>query len=213
MEETFLDVLIVGAGFSGLYLLQKLRKLGFKVKIYEAGTGIGGTWYWNRYPGARVDSDFSFYQFSEENIWKDFEWSERFPGQQELEKYFEHVDNKLNLSKDIQFSARVTSAEFNSSRNQWLIKINGSSEIAIWTNTLILCTGFSDRRYTPPFKGIDNFKGETIHTSLWPKNSLNIAAKRVAVIGTGASGVQVMILFIEPFYFIITIWGILSNLH
>lgn len=187
-----LDVLIVGAGFSGLHMLQKLRKLGFKVKINEAGSAMGGVWHWNCYPGARVDSDFPFYQFSEEDLWKDFEWTERFPGQKELERYFQHVDNKLDLSKDINFNARVTSAEFNSSSNQWLIKANGSDVITAQANFLILCTGFADRRHTPSFKGIENFKGATIHSSLWPKNGADVAGKRVAVIGTGASGVQII---------------------
>lgn len=187
-----LDVVIVGAGFSGLHLLQKLRKLGFKVKINEAGSGMGGVWYWNCYPGARVDSDFPFYQFTQDGIWKDFQWTERFPGQKELQKYFEHVDNKLDLSKDINFNARVTSAEFNSSTNQWFIKINGSDEISAQANFLILCTGFAACRYTPTFKGIDKFQGTTIHSSLWPKNGIDVAGKRVAVIGTGASGVQVI---------------------
>lgn len=148
--------------------------------------------YWNRYPGARVDSDFPFYQYSQDNIWKDFKWSERFPGQAELERYFKHVDDHLNLSKDIQFNTRVTSAQYDSSSNQWLIKTNGSDEITTRANFLILCTGFSDRRYTPPFKGITNFKGTAIHTSLWPKNGIDVVGKRVAVIGTGSSGVQVI---------------------
>lgn len=192
VEEKFLDILIVGAGFSGLHTLQKLRKEGFQVNIYEAGSGIGGTWYWNRYPGARVDSDFSIYQYTQDNIWKDFEWTERFPGQQEIERYFKHVDNKLNLSKDIQFNTRVISAEFKRSRNKWLVKTNASDEVLTWANTLILCTGFADKRYTPPFRGVDSFKGTICHTSLWPKSGINVRGKRVAVIGTGASGVQVI---------------------
>jgi len=192
VQEKSLDVLVVGAGFSGLHMLQKLRKLGFKVKIYESGTDIGGTWYWNRYPGARVDSDFPFYQFSQDDIWKGFEWTERFPCQQEIVNYFKHVDNKLHLSKDIEFNKRVTSAEFNDSRNQWVIKTNNSDEIATYANALVLCVGFSDRRYTPHFVGSDKFKGTTIHTAMWPKNGLDIVGKRVAVVGTGDSGVQVI---------------------
>lgn len=184
-----LDALIAGAGFSGLHLLQKLRELKFNVKICEAGTGIGGTWYWNRYPGARVDSECSNYQFSQFDV-QDFTWTERFPGQPELERYFKHVDSKLNLSKDIRFETRVTSAEFNGSTNQWNIKVNNSEEVSIKASFLLLCVGSFDHRYTPPFKGIDKFKGISLHTGVWPKNGIDVSGKRVAVIGTGASGVQ-----------------------
>lgn len=192
VEGEQLDVLIVGAGFSGLHLLQKLRKLNFNVKIYEAGTGIGGTWYWNCYPGARVDSDFPFYQFTQDDIWKGFEWTERFPGQRELQKYFKHVDTKLELSKDIEFGVRVTSAVFDGPTNQWFVRTNNSNKLSARTKFLVLCTGFAECRYTPLFKGVNSFKGTTLHTSLWPKSGLDVAGKRVAVIGTGASGVQVI---------------------
>lgn len=185
-----IDVLIVGAGFSGLHLLQKLRKLGFTVKIYERGSDIGGTWYWNRYPGVRVDSDCTFYQYSQDEIWKGFDWTERFPAQQELERYFKHVDDKLNLRKDIHFNTTVTSAEFCPTRNQWFVKTSADGNTT-WANTFILCTGAADYRYTPSFQGLDKFKGVTCHTRLWPKD-LNVKGKRVAVIGTGASGIQVI---------------------
>ncbi|KAJ6647438.1 Baeyer-Villiger monooxygenase [Pseudolycoriella hygida] len=185
-----LDVLVVGAGFSGLHFLQKLRKLNFNVKICEATSGIGGTWYIHRYPGARVDSDFPFYQFTQDDIWKGFQWTERFPGQQELEQYFEHVDRKLNLKKDIMFNTRVTSAQFCSSTNQWLVKTNNSEEITVRAKFIMLCVGFADRKYTPKFKGVDEFKGIVLHTSVWPKSDIDVVGKRVAVIGTGASGVQ-----------------------
>ncbi|XP_037044872.1 baeyer-Villiger monooxygenase-like [Bradysia coprophila] len=187
-----LDVLIVGAGFAGLHLLNKLRKLNFKVKVYEAGSEIGGVWYWNCYPGARVDSDFPFYQFSEGDIYKDFEWTERFPGREELTRYFKHVDRKLNLSKDIKFDAQVTSAEFNGQTNQWLVKVNDSDQPVANATFLLLCTGALDRNYTPPFKGVDKFRGMTLHTRQWPRDGVDVAGKRVAVIGTGSSGVQVI---------------------
>lgn len=146
------------------------------------------------YPGARVDSDFPFYQFTQDDIWKDFagEWTERFPGQGELAKYFDYVDKKLGLSKDITFDARVTSAEFSGSTNEWLVKINNSNEISARAKFIILCTGFAECRHTPSFNGLNNFKGITVHTSLWPKNGIDVVGKRVAVIGTGASGVQVI---------------------
>lgn len=186
------DVLIVGAGFAGLHMLQKLRKLNFKVKVYEAGSDIGGVWHWNCYPGARVDSDFPFYQFTQDDIYKDFEWTERFPGQAELTRYFKHVDNKLNLSKDIKFNTRVTSAEFDGRTNQWIVKINNNDAIVANAKFLMLCTGSFDRNYTPPFKGVDKFRGKTVHTSHWPRDGVDVTGKRVSVIGTGSSGVQVI---------------------
>ncbi|KAJ6638612.1 Baeyer-Villiger monooxygenase, partial [Pseudolycoriella hygida] len=164
MEGT-LDALIVGAGFAGLYVLYKLRNEGLNVKIFEGGSGIGGTWFRNRYPGARTDSANVFYQFMEDGIWQSFNWNEKFAGQKELLSYFNHVDQMLQLSKDIQFNTKVKSAEFHK-----------SCEI----------------RYTPPFKGLTDFRGDVYHTSLWPESEVNFKGKRVAVIGTGASGVQVI---------------------
>ncbi|KAG4079646.1 hypothetical protein HA402_010426 [Bradysia odoriphaga] len=190
MEGDKLDVLIVGAGFSGLHLLQKLRKLNFNANIYEAGKGIGGTWYWNRYTGARVDSDFPFYQFTQDDIWKDFKFTERFPARAELIKYFNYVDEKLDLNRHIKFDARVTSAKYDGS--EWLVEINNNKANVTRAKFIILCTGFAECRHTPSFKGLDTFKGVTVHTSLWPESGIDVAGKRVAVIGTGASGVQVI---------------------
>lgn len=191
MENT-LDALIVGAGFSGLYVLQNLRKEGLKAKIYEGGSGIGGTWFCNRYPGARTDSATQFYQFMQDDMWQQFEWKERFAGQKELLAYFQCVDQTRSLSKDIQFNTKVTSARFDQSRSQWLIKTDNKNVMDTWANHLILCTGFAERRYTPSFKGLGNFKGDMYHTSLWPENEVSLKGKRVAVIGTGASAVQVI---------------------
>lgn len=190
--ENTIDVLIVGAGFSGLFVMHKLRKEGFNVKIYEKGSGIGGTWFWNRYPGARTDSSNVFYQFMQDELWQGFEWQERFADQKQILAYFKHVDQKLCLSKNIQFDTKVISAEFNKARGQWCIISDKDNESCTWASHLILCTGFAERRYTPPFKGYNNFGGEIYHTSLWPENGVNLAGKRVAVVGTGASGVQVI---------------------
>ncbi len=191
--ENTLDALIVGAGFSGLYVLNKLRKEGFNVKIYESGSGIGGTWYWNRYPGARTDSEIMYYQFMQDGLWEGFQWQERFAGQEQLLEYFSHVDQKLGLSKDIHLNTKVVSAEFNKSLGKWFIKSDDDGkELHTWASHLVLCTGFAEKRYTPPFRGLDNFSGEIYHTSLWPQSEVNFKGKRVAVIGTGASGVQVI---------------------
>jgi phytoene dehydrogenase-like protein len=115
-----LDVLVVGAGFAGLYQLDHLRKLGYKVKVFEAGSDIGGIWYWNCYPGARVDTYGPLYQFSSDELWRDWNYSELYPSWEELRAYFHHIDKKLGLSRDIRFDTRVTAAEFDTDRDQWV---------------------------------------------------------------------------------------------
>ncbi|KAG5351795.1 Cyclopentanone 1,2-monooxygenase [Termitomyces sp. T112] len=185
-----LDVLVVGAGFSGVYQLHKLRKAGFSVKLFEAGSGLGGVWYWNCYPGLRVDSDFSIYQFSLEEIWRDWNWTEKYPSRQELIAYFNYVDKKLDLSRDISFNTRVTSASFDTITNRWSV----FTETGATANPhfLILCTGFATKPLFPDIPGLNTFQGAMHHTSLWPQAGLDIAGKRIGVIGTGASGVQVI---------------------
>jgi cation diffusion facilitator CzcD-associated flavoprotein CzcO len=182
------EALVVGAGFCGLHILNKLRQNNFKVKLWEAGSGMGGTWYWNRYPGARVDSDSQIYQFTQDEV-QGYPWPERFPDHNELRKYFAWVDSKLNFSKDIQFNTRVASAQFDDGRNQWLVTSEGGE--SVWARHLIMSTGSTTKRYTPEFKGLDTFKGQAYHTNRWPED-IDFNGKRVAVIGTGASGVQVI---------------------
>lgn len=152
VEHRPLDALIVGAGFSGCHTLWKLRNLGFTVKIYEGGGDLGGTWWWNRYPGARVDSETPIYQLSEaKEAWSDFEWRERFPGREELMRYFHHLDQKLELSKDILYNTFVTEADFHDDLNLWEVKTN--TGLKTWARHLITCTGFASKRYfktTPP---------------------------------------------------------------
>lgn len=148
-EKEPLDALIVGAGFSGIHTLAKLRRFGFKAKIYEAGSDLGGTWFWNRYPGARVDSETPIYQLSEEfsEVWKDFEWKERFPGREELQRYFHHADKKLGLSQDISYNTRVVEGKFHEGKNLWEITTDNPEEKGVWARHFILCTGFASRRY------------------------------------------------------------------
>lgn len=189
-EHRYLDVLIVGAGFSGVYQLHKLRKAGFIVKLFEAGSGIGGIWHWNRYPGARVDSDFSIYQFSLEELWKDWNWKEKFPGQQEIIEYFNYVDKKLDLSRDISFGTRVTSSSFDQDINRW--SVNTDTGVTVNPRFLVLCTGFAAKPLFPDIPGLNTFKGVLYHTSSWPETGFYMTGKRVGVIGTGASGVQVI---------------------
>ena len=185
-----LDVLVVGAGYSGCYQLYRLRQKGFKVKLYDAGAELGGIWYWNCYPGARVDSDVPNYEFSMEEVWEDWTWSERFPGWKELRAYFRHVDKKLGLSKDVRFNTRVSAAEFDEEHHLWHVVCEDGHQVA--TKLIVACLGFASKAYIPDIRGLDRFRGECHHTARWPQEGLDFAGNRVGVIGTGASGVQVV---------------------
>ncbi|XP_035707747.1 baeyer-Villiger monooxygenase-like [Folsomia candida] len=185
-----LDSVIIGAGFAGLHTLWKLKELGFSTKILEMGPDVGGTWYWNRYPGARVDSDMPMYQLPVEKVWSSFEWSERFPKRDEILSYFHHFVETLDLKKDIEFNSHVVSATFDESRHLWEVKTStGNTTLA---THLILCIGFSARKYTPNFPGLDKFKGQIYHSADWPENPVDFKGKHVSVVGTGASGVQII---------------------
>jgi cyclohexanone monooxygenase len=203
-----LDVLEVGAGFAGLYQLHHLRRLGYNVKVFEAGSDIGGIWYWNCYPGARVDSYGPLYQFSSEELWRDWNYSELwrdwnyselwrdwnyselYPSWDKLRAYFRHVDIKLGLSRDIRFNTRVTGAEFDTDRDQWVVQASDGSVTR--ARFFVLCTGLSAKPYIPAIAGLKDFRGICRHTSLWPQEGVDFKGKRVGVIGTGASGVQVI---------------------
>jgi len=184
------DIIIVGAGFNGLYQLYHLRKQGFSVVLLDAGADLGGTWHWNCYPGARVDSNVPNYEYSMEELWRDWNWTERFPAWDELRRYFHYVDEKLDLSKDIQFKTRVTAAHFDTSHDQWNIATEPGAKFT--ARYFILCTGFASKAYSPDISGMEKFRGERLHTAHWPQDGLGFAGKRVGVIGTGASGVQVI---------------------
>jgi cation diffusion facilitator CzcD-associated flavoprotein CzcO len=183
-----LDVIVVGAGFAGLYLLDRLRSMGMAVQVFEAGGGLGGVWYWNCYPGARVDSPGPIYQYSRDDVWRTWQFSELYPSWQELRDYFRYVDEKLGLSRDIRFNRRVNQAQFDPAHNRWTVR---SSDGSVATaRYLVLCTGLSAKPYIPDLPGLNDFTGELHHTALWPQHGLDMVAKRVGVIGTGASGVQ-----------------------
>ena len=169
------DVIIVGAGFSGVYQLYRLREEGFKVHLIEAGAGLGGIWHWNCYPGARVDTHCQIYQFSKPELWKDWSWTERFPGWEEMREYFSHVDSKLDLSKDVSLNTRVSNALFDQSLNQWIIDTD--SKGAFKSNFLVLCTGFASKPYQPEIVGLDTFLGASSHTALWPQAGIDFANK------------------------------------
>lgn len=185
------DAIVVGAGIAGMYQVYKLRQQGLKVKAFEAGTDVGGTWYWNRYPGARVDSQSEVYQywFSEELL-QEWQWPERFPAQPDVEKYLNYVADKFDLRKDIQFNTRVKSAHFNETTNRWTVTTeNGEVYNAQYFMT---CAGGLSAPLNAPFKGYETFKGPTFHTARWPKEPIDWKGKRVCVVGTGATAIQVI---------------------
>jgi len=183
-----LDVILVGAGFAGLYLLDRLRSMGMAVQVFEAGAGLGGVWYWNCYPGARVDSPGPIYQYSRDDVWRTWQFSELYPSWQELRDYFHYVDEKLGLGRDIRFNRRVNQAQFDPAHNRWTVRSSDGSVAR--ARYLVFCTGLSAKPYIPDLPGLNDFAGERHHTALWPQQGLDMTAKRVGVIGTGASGVQ-----------------------
>jgi cation diffusion facilitator CzcD-associated flavoprotein CzcO len=183
------DAIIIGAGMSGMYQLLRLRQLGMKVRVFEAGTGVGGTWYWNRYPGARFDSESYSYQFSfSKELLQEWNWSEHFSGQPETLRYLNHVADKFDLRKDIQFRTRVKTATWDEGGRTWTVGIEDGSR---WrARYLIAAVGPLSAPTMPRIEGTDTFKGESYHTGTWPHHPVTFEGKRVAVIGTGATGVQ-----------------------
>ena len=183
------DAIVIGAGMSGLYQLIRLRQLGMKARVFEAGTGVGGTWYWNRYPGCRFDSESYSYGYSfDKDLLKEWHWTEHFAPQPETERYLNLVADKYDLRRDIQFSARVTGARWDEAARSWTVTLEDGS--AHKSRFLITAIGALSAPTMPQFPGIADFKGQSFHTGLWPKDKVDFTGKRVAVIGTGASGVQ-----------------------
>ncbi|KAG9220187.1 hypothetical protein CCMSSC00406_0007118 [Pleurotus cornucopiae] len=185
-----LDALVVGAGVSGLYQLHRLRQLRLDAKGVEAGSDIGGTWYWYCYPGARVDSDAHMYQYSVEGLWKGWQFSERFPSGEEILKYLHYADATFNVSQHIRFNTRVIGAQFNDAGNLWEVTTDNGETIK--ARLLVMCIGVASKPHQPYFKGLETFRGECHHTARWPKSGVKLEGKRVGVVGTGASGVQVI---------------------
>ncbi|KAF6835306.1 cyclopentanone -monooxygenase [Colletotrichum plurivorum] len=182
------DVLIIGGGFGGIYALHQLRQLGFRPHIVEAAPRLGGVWHWNRYPGARVDSEAPYYQLSIPEVWKNWTWSERFPGQEEIQRYFQHVDKVLGVSQDTTFNAAVVGADFDEDTGLWTITMNTGRKMT--SRFLIAATGSSYKRHEPSFPGLESYAGELMHSASWPDKKVDFRGKRVAVIGAGATGVQ-----------------------
>ena len=184
-----LDAVIVGAGFAGMYMLHRLRGLGFSARVFEAGSGVGGTWYWNRYPGARCDVESMqySYQFSDE-LQQEWVWSERYATQSEILRYAEHVADRFDLRRDISFDSRVLSAVFDEERGLWVLEIEGGERIR--ARFCIMATGCLSSANRPDFEGVDSFRGPTWHTGRWPHEGVDFSGLRVGVIGTGSSAIQ-----------------------
>jgi cyclohexanone monooxygenase len=188
-EVGVLDAVIVGAGFAGMYMLHRLRGMGLSVRVFEAGSGVGGTWYWNRYPGARCDVESMqySYQFSDD-VQQEWVWSERYAPQPEILRYANHVADRFDLRRDIQFNTRVRSALFDDVEGRWVLEV-GDCERVIATYC-VMATGCLSSANMPKFAGIDRFQGETYHTGHWPHEGADFSGKRVGVIGTGSSAIQ-----------------------
>ncbi len=185
------DVAIVGAGVAGLYAIHRLRRLGLHVRAYEAGSGIGGTWFWNRYPGCRCDVESLEYSYSfSDDLQQDWHWPERYGTQPEILKYVNHVAERFDLMRDIELNTRITSAQFDREAKSWTLKTAAGETIL--APFCIMATGNLSTPQRPPFKGLDSFQGQWYHTGLWPHEGVDFTGRRVGVVGTGSSGVQMI---------------------
>src|SRR6202043_2587515 len=183
------DAIIIGAGVSGLYQLYKLRELGLQARVFEAGTGVGGTWYWNRYPGARFDSESWTYGYSfSQELLEEWDWEEHFAGQPETERFPNYVADKFDLRRDIQFKSRVKAAHYQEDTRSWGVELENGRHYS--ARFLITAIGVLSAATMPTIPGVETFRGQSCHTHYWPKEPVRFEGKRVAVIGTGATGVQ-----------------------
>jgi cyclohexanone monooxygenase len=186
-----LDVVIVGGGLAGLYAIHRLRGMGLKVRAYEAGSGIGGTWFWNRYPGARCDVESLEYSYSfSEELQQEWKWPERYGTQPEILKYINHVADRFDLRRDMQLNTRITKALFDGKTNEWTLRTDTGEEIR--ARYCVMAAGNLSTPRVPDFKGLKNFKGKWYHSGLWPHEGVDFSGLRVGQIGTGSSGIQMM---------------------
>ena len=184
-----LDVLVVGAGFSGLYALHRLREAGFAARVVERGDDVGGTWYWNRYPGARCDIESIDYQYSfSDDLQREWNWTERYATQPEILQYVNHVAERFDLWRDMQFNTRVTSATFDERANRWAIETDQRDRVG--ARFCIMATGCLSASRVPDLPGLDSFQGKWYHTGRWPHEGVDFSGLRVGVIGTGSSAIQ-----------------------
>ena len=183
------DVVIVGAGFGGMYMLHRLRGLGLSGIVFDVAAGVGGTWYWNRYPGARCDVESMQYSYSfSEELQQTWQWSEVFAGQPEILRYANHVADRLDLRRDMRFETRVTEAVFNEATNRWTVRTDRGDVVS--ARFCVMATGCLSATRMPDFPGLDSFKGKTYHTGHWPHEPVDFAGLDVAVVGTGSSAIQ-----------------------
>ena len=190
------DVVIVGAGFAGLYMLHRLRGLGFSARVFEAATGVGGTWYWNRYPGARCDVESLEYSYTfSEELDREWRWTERYASQPEILRYLNHVADRFDLRRDIQFETTVTAAVFAEAQNVWNVETSRGERVQ--AKFCIMATGCLSSAKKPDFKGLEDFAGKWYQTSHWPHEGVDFSGQRVAVIGTGSSAIQAIPIIAE----------------
>jgi cyclohexanone monooxygenase len=183
------DVVVVGAGFAGMYMLHRLRGLGFSARVYEQGGDVGGTWYWNRYPGARCDVESMQYSYSfSDELQQQWDWSERYAPQPEILKYANHVAERFNLRRDIQFDTRVDLAAFDESTHTWSVTTSDGNTVT--AKHVVLATGCLSNAKMPDIEGLNHFKGQVYHTGHWPHEPVDFTGQRVGVIGTGSSAIQ-----------------------
>jgi cyclohexanone monooxygenase len=186
-----LDAIVVGGGLAGIYALYRLRKLGLKARAFEAGSGIGGTWFWNRYPGARCDVESMEYSYAfDDELQQEWCWPERYGTQPEILRYINHVADRFDLRRDVQLNTRVVSAEFDPSRSRWTVRTD-AGDVAV-APFCIMATGNLSTPRVPDFKGLKRFRGKWYHSGLWPHEGVDFSGLRVGVIGTGSSGVQMI---------------------
>jgi cyclohexanone monooxygenase len=184
-----LDVVVVGAGFAGLYALHRLRGLGLSVQVYEAGSGVGGTWFWNRYPGARCDVESLEYSYSfSQDLEQEWDWSERYAPQPEILRYINHVADRFDLRRDIQFDTRVSAAVFDETVSRWRVTTHRGDEVS--ARFCVMATGCLSAATTPDIDGLGSFGGSWYHTGQWPPEGVDFAGQRVGVVGTGSSAIQ-----------------------
>lgn len=183
------DVVVVGAGFAGLYALYKLRQLGLRARVFEAGGDVGGVWYWNRYPGARCDVESMQYSYSfSEELQQEWRWTERFAQQPEILAYLSHVADRFELRRDIQFETRIKSARFDDAASRWAVTTDRGERVT--ARFCLMCTGSISAARVPDLPEAGDFVGDSYHTGDWPHEGVDVAGKRVGVIGTGSSGIQ-----------------------
>ena len=195
-KQQVVDAVVVGAGFSGLYMLHRLRKLGLSVRVFEAGGDIGGTWYWNRYPGARCDVESMEYSYSfDAELEQEWQWTEKYPSQPEILRYINHVADRYDLRRDIELDTRVTSAVYDGTQDRWLVATDRGEQVT--AKFCVMATGCLSASKLPEVEGLESFAGETYHTGHWPHEGVDFSGQRVAVIGTGSSGIQAIPIIAE----------------